>query len=267
MSKVHSAIHNIHVADGESGENAEKSSVHPLSRLLVALFYVLLVVSFDKYDLYGLAGMVLYLLVLGIWDEISMRGAVSRLWPVLLLTGMAGIANPFLDKEIYWQVGNFIVTKGMISMVTLMLKGIFCVVDSYFLMMCTGMEGICYSLRCLHAPKEFVTILLLIYRYLVVLLKEVERMMQAYKLRAPGQRGLHIKTWGAFVGQLLLRSINRAETVYESMLLRGYHGEFAGKSFRWKKGVSFWYAAIWMIVLAGLRVFPVFQMVGRWFQG
>lgn len=266
MSKLHSAIHNIHIVDGRSGKKRQSGSVHPLCRLLVVFLYAALVVSFDKYDLYGTAGMVLYLLVLGIWDEISMKDTFGRLWPVLLLVSMVGIANPLLDREIYGQVGNLIVTKGMISMGTLLLKGMFCVMASYFLIMKIGMDGVCYSLRCLHVPKEFVTVLLLIYRYLMVLLKEVERMMQAYKLRAPGQKGLHMKTWGAFVGQLLLRSIDRGETVYESMLLRGYRGEFAGDCFGWKKGISFCYILFWAIVLIGIRMFPLFQMVGRLLQ-
>lgn len=263
MSKVCDAIYNIHVVDGRNGKRGGRSSLHPLARLLVTLWYILLVVSFDKYDLYGLAGMVLYLLVSGIWEEIPVKDVVKRLWPVLVIVGMVGIANPFFDRSIYWQVGGFVVTGGMVSMGTLLVKGIFCVAASYFLMMETGMEGICYGLRCLHVPKELVTLILLIYRYLMVLLKEVERMMQAYKLRAPGQRGLHVKAWGAFVGMLLLRSIDRAETVYESMMLRGYHGEFPVKNPGWNKVGSFCFALFWMAALTGIRIFPVFQMTGR----
>ena len=265
MSKIRGAIHNIHIED--DWKKGKESWIHPLARLLVALCYVLLVVSFEKYDLSGLAGMVLYLLALGIWDEISIKDMLHRLFPVLLLTGMAGSANPFLDRGIYWQMGSLAVTGGMVSMVTLLLKGVFCVTASYFLIMKTGMEGICYSLRCLHVPKEFVTVLLLIYRYLIVLLKEVERMLQAYKLRAPGQKGIHVKAWGAFVGQLLLRSIDRAETVYESMLLRGYHGEFTGRNPHWNRTASLCYAVIWIMVLMFLRAVPVFQLVGGMFQG
>ena len=51
-------------------------------------------------------------------------------------------------------------------------------------------------------------------------------MSEAYHLRAPGQKGIHISAWGSFLGQLLLRSMDRAEDLYESMLLRGFRGEF-----------------------------------------
>ena len=57
-------------------------------------------------------------------------------------------------------------------------------------------------------------------------LDEVAVMSEAYHLRAPGQKGIHICAWGSFFGQLLLRSADRAQELYESMLLRGYHGAF-----------------------------------------
>ena len=51
-------------------------------------------------------------------------------------------------------------------------------------------------------------------------------MTEAYHLRSPGQKGIHISAWGSFLGQLLLRSMDRAEELYNSMLLRGYHQHF-----------------------------------------
>ena len=51
-------------------------------------------------------------------------------------------------------------------------------------------------------------------------------MTEAYSLRAPGQKGIHVSAWGSFLGQLLLRSMDRAEELYNSMLLRGYHQHF-----------------------------------------
>ncbi len=52
-------------------------------------------------------------------------------------------------------------------------------------------------------------------------------MTTAYRLRAPGQKGVHYKAWGSFLGQLLLRSMDKAEELYSSMRLRGFSGEFA----------------------------------------
>ena len=74
--------------------------------------------------------------------------------------------------------------------------------------------------------KLLVTQLLLSYRYLTLLLEQADTIAQAYALRAPKQKGVHFKVWGSLAGQLLLRSIDRANNLYDSMLLRGYQGEY-----------------------------------------
>ncbi|GAA6410214.1 ABC transporter ATP-binding protein [Blautia hominis] len=110
-------------------------------------------------------------------------------------------------------------------MITLMMKGVFTVLASYLLIATTSIEKLCYVFRLLHIPKILVTQILLTYRYITVLLGEVNRITQAYSLRAPKQKGVHFKVWGSLSGQLLLRSMDRATMVYESMTLRGYNGE------------------------------------------
>ena len=87
-------------------------------------------------------------------------------------------------------------------------------------------------------------------------------MTQAYSLRAPGQKGIHYKAWGSFLGQLLLRSMDRAEELYSSMLLRGYHGEFyyaqgGGSSIR-----DVLYAAFWCALFIAARFVNLTQLLG-----
>lgn len=258
MDKVRNAVYTVHRADAPV-----KNSLHPLAKLLVTVCYIMTVVSFDKYDLEGLAGMVIYLLILfTVWD-IHLRRCIGRLRPVLLLVCMVGIANPFLDRSPLGTIGGVVVTGGMVSMLTLMLKGVFSVLASYVLISTTGMERICYALRCLRIPKDFVTVLLLIYRYIIVLLKEVERMGDAYRLRAPGQKGIQMRAWGSFAGQLLLRSMDRAETVYESMVLRGYDGEFRDSGFDGKILNSVAYFIFFAGGFLLLRYVPIFRVVGN----
>lgn len=51
-------------------------------------------------------------------------------------------------------------------------------------------------------------------------------MMRAYHLRSLKQNGLEMRHMGSFTGQLLLRSIDRAERVYAAMQCRGFDGRF-----------------------------------------
>jgi len=259
-------IQEVHATDPVRGK--QQGGIHPLSLLFVSICYILVVISFSKWNIAGLAAMVLYLLVQFIWHGISWKGMFRRIWPVLVLTAMTGIANSFFDREVIVSFGNIEITSGMLSMAALILKGVFCVIASYILVMQTGVVQLCYALRCLYLPEEMITVLLLMHRYLVVLLKEVERMQQAYRLRAPGQKGLDIKVWGSFVGLLLLRSMNRAEEVYESMKLRGFGRTVAYITEKTDIGLNILYVVGWCLAILVLRFFPLFQFVGflvsRW---
>lgn len=253
MKKISEAISDLHKMDMEAKKPGWLQGIHPLPKLLVTVFFILTTVSYGKYDLDGLLKMGIYLIISFVLGDISVRILLRRMKAVLALVCLVGIANPFFDRNVLFLIGDFAVTGGMVSAVTLMLKGVFAVAASYLLMVTTAVEDLGYALRRLHVPKVFVTVLMLVYRYIIVLLKEIERMTDAYALRAPGQKGLHYKVWGTMVGQLLLRSMDRAQIVYDSMMLRGYCGEFYLRCKK-KAGVDdFLYAALWMIVLLALK--------------
>ena len=107
-----------------------------------------------------------------------------------------------------------------------MCKGVFALQASSLLMATTKLEALCAALRRLHVPSLLVSLLLLTYRYISVLLEQAALLSDAYALRAPEQRGVHFRAWGSFLGQLLLRSMDRASALYQAMQLRGYTGEF-----------------------------------------
>lgn len=265
MAKLGKAIHEIHSLENLAERDTFFCRVHPLSKVLVTIWYLVLTMSFGKYDISGLAGMSLYPIVLMILGDISFRQAFRRLRPVLLTVFLIGAANPLFDRAPYLMIGSFTVTAGMVSMVTLFLKAVFAVSASYVLIATTSMEQVCYALRKIHVPQILVTVLLLIYRYLVLMFKEAERITQAYGLRAPGERGIKKSAWGPLAGQMLLRCMDRAQAVYESMTLRGFHGEFFLQGSFVSGWQSFLYGLVWGTLLIVLRAFPVFRMAGNLF--
>lgn len=263
MSKISNAIYEIHYMDMIAARDQWVNKIHPLVKFVLTVIYISTVVSFQKYDFIGLAGMAIYLIAGFILAELSLKECLKRLRIVLPLVCVVGIANPFFDR-IPVELGAIHINAGVISMVTLMMKGIFAVMASYILIATTSIEKICYTLRLLHVPKILVTQILLTYRYITVLLGEVNRITQAYSLRAPNQKGVHFKVWGSLTGQLLLRSIDRANDVFESMTLRGYNGEFryVGEKIhvRWQ---DILYLAIWLGIIFLLRKIPVIIAVGN----
>lgn len=263
MSKISNAIYEIHHMDTMTARDQWVNRLHPLVKFVLTIIYIAAVVSFGKYDIIGLAAMAVYLIAGFILAELSFKECIWRLRVVLPLVCAVGIANPFFDR-IPVELGAIHINAGVISMLTLMMKGVFAVMASYMLIATTSIEKICYALRLLHVPKILVTQILLTYRYITVLLNEVNRITQAYALRAPNQKGVHFKVWGSLTGQLLLRSIDRANDVFESMTLRGYKGEFryVGENthMRWQDML---YLVIWPLAFFLIKKVPVIIVVGN----
>lgn len=253
MGKINEAIHSIHYLDAAATQDKWINKIHPLGKMIVTFSYIFILLSFSKYELIGVLGMLLYPLILFPLGKLSFQTSIRQLRFVFFMVCLVGIANPLLDRGVVMYAGTIGISAGMISMMTLLGKGLLAVLASYLLIITTSIEQICYGLRLIHVPKILVTVLLLIYRYIVVLLKETERLMQAYAMRAPGQKGIHVKVWGPLIGQLLLRSIDRAQLVYESMQLRGFAGEFQGKEFQGSIWASVFYTIVWLLVLAVFR--------------
>ncbi|MCR4903362.1 MAG: cobalt ECF transporter T component CbiQ [Butyrivibrio sp.] len=234
------------------------NKLHPLGKLLISIIYIIDVVSFDKYDIVTLLVMSVYLIFGFVVGELSLKEGIYRMRLILPLLIFTGIFNPFFDRQIIFSLPlaggklTLPITSGIISMLTLMIKGLFTILATYILIALTSIEDICYALRMLHIPKTIVIVIMLIYRYLGVMAEEADRMTTAYKLRAPSQKGLNIKVWGTFVGQWLLRSMDKAGIVYESMLLRGFKGDFI-TSKRNIKGTDIAFFAIWLMIITAIR--------------
>ena len=226
MKKIDHAIVELKEMDAMA---AEESPIHRLNatvKFLATIIYIVVVVSFEKYDLSGLMVMILYPVLMFQISGTSVSRCLYKMRIVLPLVCAVGLFNPFLDKAPILSIGGITVSGGVISMITLMLKGIFCVTASYILVATTPFDRICAALRKLHVPSFIVTLLLLTYRYISVMMEEVSVMTDAYMLRAPHQNGVQKSAWGSFLGQLLLRSMDRADELYSSMKLRGFSGEF-----------------------------------------
>ncbi len=237
----------------------------PLCKLMMTLLYIGTVISFGKYDITALFFMLIFPVIGYQAALLPVHTCFYRLRYVMPIVCAVGVFNPFFDREVFFTLGKVPVTGGIISMLTLMLKGIFSLMASFLLMATTRIEDLCRALLRIHVPKTIVSLLLLTFRYTDVLLEQVSVMTDAYHLRAPRQKGIAFKAWGSFLGQLLLRSVDRADALYESMILRGFHGEFqyvdTAKPSR--------YSAFWLLLLAAAlavsRIYNIPVLISRLF--
>ena len=173
MDKLSHAQSELREMDALAAENSPVHRLHPLCKLIVTVAYIATVVSFSKYDFSGLVVMVLYPVFLFQAAGIPIHTCFYKLRGVLPLVCAVGLINPFLDHTPLLRLGNLVVTGGVVSMLTLLLKGVFSLMASFLLIATTPMDSLCAALRRLHVPSILVTLLLLTYRYIGVMLEEV----------------------------------------------------------------------------------------------
>ncbi len=263
MNKAGKALIELRQMDELADMESPVHSIHALIKLIVTITYIVLVVSFHKYDFTGLLIMVIYPLFLFNLSGVPIKTCFYKLRLIIPLVCMVGVFNPIFDREVLVHVGNVGISGGVISMITLMMKGVFSLMASFLLISTTKIDALCAGLRMVKCPSMLVTLTLLTYRYISVLTEEVAIMSDAYHLRAPGQKGVHYKAWGSFLGQLLLRSMDRADELYNSMQLRGFAGEFYYAD-RKRIGVKdIIYLIVWVGIFFFFRYVNVIGLIGN----
>ena len=264
MDKTRKAITELREMDELASHASPVHALDPLAKLLTTVSYIVIVMSFGKYALAPLAIMLLYPVILFQVSGIPVRTCFYKLRIVLPLVLAVGLFNPIFDREIILRIGTVPISGGVISMLTLMLKGTLCLMASFLLIATTPIDTLCAALRKLHVPSMLVTLLLLTFRYVGVMTQEVQIMTEAYHLRAPGQKGIHHSAWGSFLGQLLLRSMDKAQELYSSMLLRGFTGDFPYAHTRFSlRGL--WYPAVCTALFLVFRFVNIPQLLGSLF--
>ncbi|MBQ9153557.1 MAG: cobalt ECF transporter T component CbiQ [Solobacterium sp.] len=260
MNRIDQALNEMRKIDELAEMNSPVHRFCSLSKMAVTIMYILTVMSFPRHALSALILMIIYPASVSALSGISLRFALHKMRYVLPLVMAVGIFQPFLEREIMLRIGPVPVSAGVISMLVLMLKGIYCLLASFLLIAATPADRLFASLRRIHVPQIFVTLLLLTWRYIAVLGEEASVMMTAYQLRAPDQKGIHWRSWGSFIGQLLLRTMDRAQELYESMLMRGYHGEIVSEPERFSGKDLIW-LLIWAVLFPVLRSFNIAEMI------
>ncbi len=200
---------------------------HPLSKLIVTLIYVVTVISAGRLDFFTLSLFFFYPAVLLALSETPVRAVLKRIWVALPFVLFAGLSNILLEKAMHLVILGIPISRGVVSFAVLLEKTILTAGAVLILMATTRMAQVFSCLRRLGMPRILLTVLLLCLRYLSLLAGEAGRMVRAYHLRSVRPRGIQMKDMGSFVGQLLLRSMNQAERVYQAMKLRGFDGGFA----------------------------------------
>jgi cobalt/nickel transport system permease protein len=196
--------------------------LHPSVKLLTTVVFIITVVSFDRYAFGRLTPYIFYPALLASLSETPYSMLLKRFLIALPFCLFAGITNMLFDRTQAFSLGAVIVSYGTISFFSILFKTYLCVMAVLLLVSVTPFAQITNSLRRLRIPSLFIVMFEMTYRYIGVLFEETYSMYTAYSLRSPNGKGIAMKDMGSFTGQLLLRSFDRADRVYNAMKCRGY---------------------------------------------
>lgn len=267
MSNVNNSIYNIRFLDESASKKTVIHKINPIAKLLVTITYLIVVLSFERYDIIGLIPYILYPVIIFLLSEVPFFQIFKRLIIVLPFVIGIGIFNPLFDTRTFIVIAGVHISGGCISFLSLIIKCSLTVLSALLLIATTGIEKIASALRRLYVPKIFVTQVLLTYRYISVLLDEAAQVIMAYHLRAPMERTVSFKAYGSLLGQMLLRAFDRANRVYNAMVLRGFNGDYVfGEDNSFSK-TSIIYITLWIGFFITAKFLNIPESIGRIIMG
>jgi cobalt/nickel transport system permease protein len=229
--------------------------LHPGAKLVTTLGYIVVVLSFPSRNVSGLVSFCFYPALIMPLSGTPYRPLVKRLAAALPFALMGGIGNLIWMRSTAFTLGRVPVSYGMVSFVSIMLKTLFSVFAVLILIATTSFVEVVHQLGRLGVPSIICLQFVMTYRYLSVLLEEASSMLTAYALRSPGQQGIRMKDTGGFLGQLILRSFDRAGRVYQAMKCRGFQGVCQGEKIKRLQIKDWLYITLFLSFLGTLRFF------------
>ena len=239
--------------------------VHPMSKLIASIVYIVAVISFSYKNTSGLMPYLFYPAIIMSLANIPYKPLLQRLVIALPFSFMAGISNIIFMRGVNFYIGTFAVTDGMVSFASIMLKTFLTVFAVLILIATTPFTEIMRQLNIIRVPKILILLIIMTYRYLSVLLNEAFIMHTAYILRSEKQKGIKLKDIGIFLGQLILKSFDRAERVYNSMKCRGFNAEYGENIYSGKYSGMRVSDIVYVIIVAGLAIFLRFFNLSMFF--
>lgn len=266
MSKMIDSLNRIQSLEELAEGKTAVHQLHPMTKMITTIVFLVVVISFDKYNISGLMPFFLYPVLMMAVGEITYRSVLARLLVAMPFGFFAGLSNLFLDRSTAFLLWGLPVSMGMLSFASILLKTVLTVMAVLILIATTSMDRLAHEMVKLKIPKIFVMQIMLTYRYLGLLISEAANMTTAYHLRSKRQKGISLEHAGTFMGQLLLRSFDRAEKVYTAMKLRGFNGEyhFAGSA-RMKKRDKV-YGIVLCAAFLIMRLFNLSLVIGGIFR-
>jgi len=267
MASIETGLFELGQLDRLASQDTPVHRLDPRAKVVTTLVFLATVVSFSKYDILPMLPFAIFPVVMASEGRLPTRFLVRKLLAVAPFALVIGFFNPWLDREIVAYFGSIGISGGWVSYGSIVLRFLLTTSAALVLVGTTGMMGVCMAIERLGAPDVFATQLLFLYRYIFVLGEETMRMARARALRSFGNRGLGVRVYAQMLGQLLLRTYDRAQRIYLAMQCRGFDGHV-----RLTKRLHFSardavFTVGWSATFILLRLYNVPLIIGRLVTG
>jgi len=263
MSHLEKAYYDLGRLDLLAEMDTPIHKLDPRIKVLTTFLFIVYIVSFNKYEITRLLPFFLFpALVIGVAD-LPFGYLIRKLLLVAPFVLFIGIFNPFWDRTVMLQIGSIQISGGWLSLISILLRFILTVGAALLLIATTGFPAICMAIERLGAPKIFSVLLLMLYRYLFILIEESIRMIRAYTLRCFSQKKIRYQVFKQLLGNLLLRTLDRAQRIHMAMLSRAFTGEIRiARQFR-IGSAELVYLAVSISLLTLLRFVDIAELTGK----
>ncbi|MFC1846900.1 cobalt ECF transporter T component CbiQ [Chloroflexota bacterium] len=210
------------------------SPVHrldPRAKLLATLAFIAAVVLAPtaSWEAYGLFFAIIAVPVL--FSRVPLPYILRRSLVIIPFVLLVAIFIPFFKEGEVAATANLwgwhisLTRSGLELMGSILAKSWLSILGLVLLTSTTAFPQLLKGMERLHIPGVMVMLLSFMYRYIFLLTDEVMRMKQARDSRSFGGKRLwQVKTVGNMIGTLFIRSYERGERVYASMVARGFDG-------------------------------------------
>lgn len=238
MNKLERSIYQLSLIEQMADHPGPIHRLDARCKLLVLCMYLLCLLSVPTDHWMQLSGFLLFPFITSKQAHLSYGKLFLYSLAVLPFLVLIGIFNT-------WS-----------SFIGILIRGLASVQALFLLIRTTGFHVLCKGMQRMGVPILLVVQLWFVYRYLFVWLQEALSMDRARRARSYGNRAYPLSQWGIFVGQLLIRTLNRSEHLHRAMVARGFNGQFPlPYSFLWGTKDTC-YLLCWSLFFLCLRFMP-----------
>lgn len=242
--------------DKHSGLVSAVHSIDPRVKFLAAFSAILIIVSEPHGRLLPFVFYGPVILWVAAISKIPAGYMLKRCLIVSPFIIMAAVSYPLSRPGSGWQETGQILTAEVMSGLSIFLKAFYALVLLILLTSTGRFHLLLAGLRKLGMPRLPAVISALMYRYVFILHDELLRTNRARDSRTPGKiRISRLKVYGNQAAMIFMRSMERSQSIYHSMLSRGFTGEFPDMDPLRLRSLDVLKAVTFVLLLLAVRIF------------